>query len=258
MGSDVFDTAHWVRTADGAIVLRLIEEWQAGVTDHGDIALSFTSTVGNDPAADGEYQRAQFLCTREDAAAIARMILRTLDRSDPAGAPGFAAFQRKIQSPALRRLAEDWDAARGSRRMPSWDDIKPDPAAPYLGGIWAYDYHQGSGVFTARLAGSAIAVGYGRNYHGKSLAELYAPPVAEGVRAHLMRVISQPACALYSGKLFKTGDTIVEGERLILPMGADPEHPDGVLGASHYPSFPLSFAPEEVEFLSDTADWCKL
>lgn len=256
---DSFSTQRWARNADGDIILNLIEGWDAGVTEHGDIAMSFTATHGNDPEAlAADNGRAQFLCTREDARQIAHMILRALAYSDAADTSGFTALQGRIQSPALRALADDWNTARGARRMPGWRDIRPEPTAPYLGGLWGYDYDQRSGAFTGRVAGSTIAVAYGRNYLGKPLSELYLPHVAEFVRSHLMRIVSEPACALYSGKLFRMGEQVVEGERLVLPLGDDGEHPDGVLGASHYAGFPLSHVPEPVEFISDIADWCRV
>jgi len=258
MGPDISKQPHWRRTLDGDVDLQLIEEWRAGVTEHGDIALCFTSSQGADPDPQPEQKRrAQFICTREDAKLIARMILGTLASSEPE-APGFEAFREKIKSPALRALADDWNAARGSRRMASFNDIKPGSTAPYLGGIWAFDYHRESGKITGRLAGASITLGYTREYRGASLSELYLPHVRELAEAHLMRVMNEPACVLYSGKIFRRRDVVIEGERLILPMGDDPDRPDGVLGATHFESHPLSHAQEPIEFISDTADWHRL
>ena len=57
MGHEILDK-QWTRTPDGKVILRLIEEWEAGVTEHGDVAFSFVSTVGNDPGiATGERHR---------------------------------------------------------------------------------------------------------------------------------------------------------------------------------------------------------
>ena len=257
MNSEFFDGPGWARTADGDIVLRLIEGWDAGVTEHGDIAMSFISTLGNDPGPH-EDQRAQFLCTREDARQIAHMILRTLAYSETPELAAFTAFRQRIQSPALAALADDWAAARGSRRMPAWEDLKPAPDAPYLGGIWAYDYRHETGDFIGRLAGSTIALAFGAVYKDKELRELYPPQVADLVRSHLMRVVTEPSCVLYSGKLFRIGEQTYEGERLILPIGADPARPDGVLGVSHYASLPLSYAAKPLALLADKADWCRV
>lgn len=249
----------WSRTADGKVILRLIEEWDAGLTEHGDIALCLTSTLGNDPdVPSGETYRSQFICTREDAMAIAHMILRTLAFSEAEQASDFATFRARIRSPALRALADDWNAARGTRRMPFWDDVRPDATAPYLGSMWAFDYHRGSGEFTGRLAGSAIMQNFGRSFLGTSLRDLHTAPAFETAQAVLMRTVSEPACSRWSGGLYKIGDKIVEGERLLLPMGADAAHPDGVLGASQFDSFPLSHKHGQIVVMADIAEWYRI
>lgn len=258
MESDISKQPHWRRTPEGEVDLRLIEEWRAGLTEHGDIAISLTSSAGTDTSLPpDEKSRSQFICTRDDAKLIAEVILAALASSEP-DSESFEAFADRIKSPALRALADDWNAARSGRRMPSFNDIKPSATAPYLGGIWAFDYHRESGEITGRLAGASITLGYRKDYHGASLGELYLPHVRELAQAHLMRVMSEPACVLYSGKIFRRRDITIEGERLVLPMGADPDHPDGVLGATHFESHPLSHAGEPIEFISDIADWHKL
>ena len=186
------------------------------------------------------------------------MLLEALALPEAGKPSDFIAFRDRIQSPALRALADDWNEARGTRRMPDWSDIKPSPTAPYLGGIWAIDYDRTDQEFFGRLAGSNIVLHTGQTYLGTSLRDLYLPHVYELVRAHLLRVISEPACVRYTGKLFRTADQIVEGERLVLPMGADAQNPDGVLGASHYDNSPLSHIAAPVELLSDVAHWCKV
>ena len=249
----------WERTSGGAVILRLIEKWDAGLTDYGDIALSFTTNLSNDRSASGDVShRTQFVCTVETASSIARVILRALASSEPTYITEFAALRAKIQSPSLRALADDWNTARARRRMPGWEDIRPRATAPYLGGIWAYDYNAETQSFTGRLAGSTIAVSYGKSYLGKTLAELFPAAVAEIAQVHLTRVISEPACVLYSGSLFKIGEKIVEGERLILPIGGDPRNPQGVLGASHYESFSFSHVAGKVQLLYDKDDWCRI
>jgi hypothetical protein len=156
MGGEVISEEEgWARTSGGKVILRLIEEWDAGITEHGDIALSFTSTLGNDPDIPaGEAHRSQFICTRNDAGQIARMILRALAFAEQGKAANFAAFLDRIQSPPLRALAEDWHKARGDRRMPTWDDLKLPADASYLGGIWGFDYDRASREFAGRLARS--------------------------------------------------------------------------------------------------------
>jgi hypothetical protein len=259
VGSNIFDEQEWARTPSGKIILRLIEEWEAGVTEHGDIALSFTSTLGNDPGMTaGEEHRAQFICTREDARAIAQMLLRAIAFSESGQASGFDNFVSRIKSPALRAVARHWNQARGDRQMPSWDEIKLDTLGPQLGRIWAFDYDAGTSAFIGRLAGSNIMLGFGKSFLSTPLRDLHsAAHVFEECQANFLQIVSEPACCLWSGKLFRMGDKIVEGERLILPMGAGGKA-IGILGASDYQNYPLSRTPEHVELIHDSVDWCRL
>ncbi len=258
VGADSFHIQRWSRTASGKVILRLIEEWDAGVTEHGDIAMSFTSTIGNDPDIPAGRHRSQFICTHEDARAIAHMILRTLAFSEAGRGSGFAAFRSRIQSPALRALADDWDKARGARRMPAWADINPPATAPYLTNMWGFDYDRANGTFTGRFSGSNVMLALGKSLLGTSIGELYSGAALETVVEHLTRVASEPACAYYTGRIGWIGGQPVHGERLVLPLGADPRHPDGVVGASHTENPDMLHAPQKIEPISDIADWCSV
>lgn len=254
----MIERKQWSRTPEGKIILRLIEEWEAGVTEHGDIVLSFSSSLGNDPAAPtGEMARSQFICTQDDAKQIARMLLRTLAFTDQPDPADFDAFHGRMKSIALQTVARHWNKARGTRRMPSWNDLQADCIAPHLGFIWAYDYDRADEVFTGRLSGSNIMMGFGRNFLGAPLHALYQPRVAEIMQSLLVRIVSEPACVRFSGNLFRIGEHVFQGERLMLPMGSDADHPDGVLGVSHWDDIVIS-TPENFEVLFDRADWCKI
>ena len=49
----------------------------------------------------------------------------------------FQQFFDSIVSDDLRRVAENWLAARGGRPMPAWKDFDPVPIGPQLRYIWA-------------------------------------------------------------------------------------------------------------------------
>jgi hypothetical protein len=258
MGSKIpSDEEWWARTPEGQVILRLIEDWEAGITEHGDIALSFTSITGNDPdIPSGAAHRSQFICTQQDARQIAHTILRTLAFAQTGEDPDFTAFKQRIQSPALREVARHWNKARGKRRMPGWDDLNPDCIAPQLGRVWGFDYDRTTGSFIGRLAGRNVLVAFGKTFLGTPLSELHQPHVFEKSHANFLRVISEPACVRWSGRLFKMDDQIIEGERLILPMG-DENGGYGVLGASDFGPPPLR-TPARFELLHDIADWYPL
>jgi len=100
-------------------------------------------------------------------------------------AAGFIAFRNTIQSPALRAIADHWDEARGTRRLPSWDRLKPSRLGEHLSSAWAFDYDRGANLFTGRLAGSNIMVGIGKSFQGILLSDLHKPETFALVQAYL-------------------------------------------------------------------------
>jgi len=88
MGSDIVTQPQWRRTPDGDVILRPIEQWKAGLTEHGDIAICFATSQGTDPAsAPGEPGQAQFICTQEDARARLEFISSDLMRGRDTPSP---------------------------------------------------------------------------------------------------------------------------------------------------------------------------
>ena len=174
-----------------------------------------------------------------------------------AGAPmDFASFRARIESPSLRALADHWDKVRGRRRMPSWAHLKTSALEPHMTKIWAFNYDRSSGEFGGRFAGSAIMVDLARASWAYRCASSILPLSSRPPRP-FARTVSEPACARWSGKLFKVGDQIIEGERICLPMSRAAEHADGVLGASSY-DYPVLRTPDRLELIHDIADWCKV
>ena len=92
---------------------------------------------------------------------------------------------------------------------------------------------------------------------GRPLRELHSPAIFQISQAYFTRTVSEPACARWSGKLFKVGDQIVEGERICLPMSTAAEHADGVLGASSY-DYPVPRTPDQLELIHDIVEWCHI
>ncbi len=149
---------------------------------------------------------------------------------------GFDAFLSRIQSPPLQAVAGHWLAARRDRRMPGWSDLSPSGMARHLTMVWAFKYDRARGEFTSRLAGNRIMTGFGRGFRGTPLKDLHPPHVFEIAQAHMTRLVSDPALYYCSGRLFKAGDRVVEGERIMMPLASDGSDGDGALGATAYES----------------------
>lgn len=164
----------------------------------------------------------------------------------------FSELTRGIASPALQAVAEHWERARSNKPMPAWSDLSPSNLAPYLKLLWSFKYDRETGEFTARLAGNRVMLGFGRSFRGTPLRELHPAHVFVLAQADMTRAVSEPAIYRCSGKLFKIGDQIVEGERIVFPLASDGYTGDGVLGASDF-NGPL--ATGAVELLRDKVVW---
>lgn len=163
-------------------------------------------------------------------------------------------FEAQIVSPALRAVVGHWNEARRERKMPSWSELSPATLAPHLSMIWAFKYDRDSDDFTARLAGNRMMVGFGKSFRGTPMKDLHPPASFPTVHARMKRVVCEPACYRSFGPLFKANGRVIEGERVILPLGSDDSCADGALGASAY-KLPVNTPADEVELLEGATEW---
>jgi len=170
----------------------------------------------------------------------------------------FAAFRSRIESPALAAIADHWAQARGDNRMPSWSDLRPSALAPYLTRIWSFKYDRATGEFTARLAGNRIMLGFGNSFRGTPLRDLHPPHVFEKVQANMTRFVQGPYFYRGAGRLFRIGDHVTKGERIVLPLAVDGQCCDEALGAADYPTPPLTHYNQQVEILHEIEEWFSL
>jgi hypothetical protein len=168
-----------------------------------------------------------------------------------------SAFMSRIQSAELRAVLKLWDICRGRRRFPTWPQLDAQLHVLKTERIWAFSYNRITGDFTARFARNIPVIGFGKSFQGTRLQDLHYTDVFETVRANFLRVLTEPACCRWSGRLFKVGDQIVEGERILLPMGSAILRPDGIFGASDF-DFAVTQTPERLETIHDIADWGSL
>jgi hypothetical protein len=181
-----------------------------------------------------------------------------ISSNPPAPAMHFTDFRQSIASPALRAIADHWDAIRGEGQLPSWEMLRPSEIAPHLSMVWAYKYDRETGAFTGRLASTRILLALGRSFRGIALEDVHPPESYPRVRDYMIRIVSGPAALRSVGPLFRQRQQVVEGERIVLPLASDGVHCDGILGASDY-SWPHP-SPDNgpIELLSEMEDWCPM
>jgi hypothetical protein len=177
------------------------------------------------------------------------------------GAPesnlSLSAFKSTIASSPLRAVFNHWHGARQKHQLPVWSELSPASLASYVPTIWAFDYDRSTNEFTAFYAANSIVAGFAKSFLGTRLRDLHSGQAFEEAQATLLRVVSEPACCRWGGKLFKYEGKIVEGERIILPIGNKDQSPVGIVGASYY-EHPGTHAAGNVELIHDVGDWCRL
>jgi hypothetical protein len=165
---------------------------------------------------------------------------------------GFHAFRNRLVSAELQAIADHWWHARMDKPIPAWSDLSPARLAPHFKLLWAYKYDRAAGDFTARLASNRAMVGFGKSFRGIPLKDIHPPHVFERAQAHMTKVVDGPTAYYCSGKLFKAGAQIIEGERIMLPLASDGHNGDGILGATDFPFQALS---GPVELLVGQIEW---
>jgi len=151
----------------------------------------------------------------------------------------FESFLSRIESQALRAVAQHWHEVRGKNLMPSWADLTSPAISPYFKMLWGFQYDREAKQFRGWLAGQKLRKWVDKNFSDSLYQDLVPPPDYEEAQQHLIRIVTTPLAARSSGRLFIVDDLAVMGERIALPLATDGENADGIFGASDYISPPL-------------------
>jgi hypothetical protein len=169
----------------------------------------------------------------------------------------FQAFTQSITAPELRAIAEHWDRARGSRRMPAWSDIDPVAIGRNLRYIWSWKYDRDNDSFTGRLAGEDIVRAIGKSMRGLPMTEFFTPDVYEVFFPWHRRIVVEPALLRGTGLIYSRVNRNFSGERIMMPLADDGTLGDGIVGATLYRALefdgkplekPTGLNPEQVAF----------
>lgn len=170
----------------------------------------------------------------------------------------FSEFEAAIVSSALKTVARHWNEARGARRMPGWNDIKPSAIAAHLPIVWSYKYDRSSDSFTGRLAGERISTLFGSGgVRGRPLAEGFPPDRYAAALARFKKVLAGPALMRGNGLLLRHFDRYGFGERIIMPLADYGVDADGIFGATEYDMKPVPLTPKE-SARGEVEDWYAL
>jgi hypothetical protein len=163
----------------------------------------------------------------------------------------FETFLACIASPALREVAQHWHDARDGQVMPGWQHIDPTAIARHLPLLWAWKYDRGTEKFTGRLSGEEINQVFGKSLRGAAMEDFFAPDQYEKIYQRHRRVVTEPSFAHGTGAVFIHAGRYGQGERIIMPLAADGQQGDGIIGATQYRYFTEPARPlprEDVTF----------
>jgi hypothetical protein len=189
-----------------------------------------------------------------------------ISRAGDAAHGTFESLIHRIQSPALRTVAQLWHEGRGTRRMPSWAELPAIALMPYFPMLWGFQFDRKTSDITGRLSGDRFDKWVGPDFQGGRLQDLssrhggeeghqtrlYSRAMYEEAKQVFTKVVTTPLVARCSGRLFTVEDFDVTGERLIFPISEDGNTGDGIFGASDYWPPPL-LGP--VELVHENLEW---
>ena len=135
-----------------------------------------------------------------------------------------------VDQPVLHSLLDHWIEVRGTRVMPTRDDIDPTRIASSLPYLWICRRGE-DGEFTCVLAGEEIQLAWGHSIMNRPMAEFFGDDYGSVVKGRLNRVLDTPAI---QHAVFRVGDQLKSVERLCLPVADGDGRPIQVFGGSVY------------------------
>jgi hypothetical protein len=161
----------------------------------------------------------------------------------------YAAFENAIASASLKEVARYWREICDGKHLPSWSDIHPSAIKSHLPIVWCYDYDIVDDDFIGRLAGQKITGVSNKPFKGTRLSELRPNDKYPRSLIRARRVVQEPALYRGQGLVYKTAESFGLGERVVMPLRQDGNHPAGIFGATEYRSIAEwnSFPPNRGE-----------
>ena len=140
----------------------------------------------------------------------------------------------RIGAPAAALRAPEelfayWASLRDGARLPSRRDLSPEAIKRLLPTVSLTDVLY-EGDYRIRLAGTGLHGVYGREITGRRLAEVYAAPAADYWRTELAKVAKGRKPAVGVHNMSWRGASHVSIVWLRLPLAADGENVDMILG----------------------------
>ncbi|MFM9843817.1 MAG: PAS domain-containing protein [Dongiaceae bacterium] len=137
--------------------------------------------------------------------------------------------------PILQRLHEYWCRQRGTRAMPARPDIDAAEIPALLPYIFVIDVLEEHRDFRFRVAGTHLREALGEELTGRHIADAFPADFGGEVKAIWSQVVDQRIPVRGWGDLWIPGREFVKWEGLAMPLSADGEAVNMLLGAVIFP-----------------------
>ena len=135
-----------------------------------------------------------------------------------------------LESPRLKRLYQDWQVRRRGRRMPARADFDILDLAYMLGDLNLLDVLRDPLRFRFRVHGTNATKRLGFDLTGRMVDDYPDPAYRDFANFHYRSIVEGRAPRRMLRDPFVTRDHIIRWEGLILPLAADGETVDMLMG----------------------------
>ena len=156
----------------------------------------------------------------------------------------------------MRAFVRHWDGLRGSNLLPAYRAVDPLDIPWALSRIYIVEARDGDFVY--RLAGEDIADRYNQSLKGKRISDLFSDPSAAGIRKRWQRVIEAPSGYYSYTQHMSIHQSVVTARRVLLPLGADGQTADHLMGFTVFDETPSGQDPFSNGLTTKDIRWCDL
>ena len=134
------------------------------------------------------------------------------------------------KEPQLRALLDYWDGKRDGRSMPARGDLDPVEIPELLPHIVLVDTAESLAEFRYRLFGTELCKGFGHDRTGCRFAELPRLANFDEIYRGYWLTFTKEAPQYFHGQIDSDENSHIRYSRLTLPLSADGEHINMILG----------------------------
>jgi hypothetical protein len=147
-----------------------------------------------------------------------------------------------LREPVLKRIHDYWRSQCGSRALPARQDIDAAEIPTLLPYLFVVDVMEKPRDFRFRVAGTHMRDALGDELTGRHITDAFPPEFGAEVKAIWSQVVDEREPVRGWGDLWVPGREFVKWEGLAMPLSADGESVNILLGGVIFPQI----APKKI------------